>query len=73
VRRADPERTYTAKRAGLARIAERIGQERAEALMASLEREAASLGLDRGSGEFWREAERRARETVVNGSAQDFG
>ena len=61
MRRADPERIYQAKRAGfVARIADRIGQERAESLLAALEREAVSLGLDRRSAEFWREAERRA-------------
>ena len=61
MRRADPDRVYQAKRAGfVARIADRIGQERAAALIAGLEREAVSLGLDRGSMEFWREAERRA-------------
>ena len=61
MRRADPERIYQAKRAGfVARIADRIGHDHAEALIAALEREAASLGIDRGSVEFWREAERRA-------------
>ena len=61
MRRADPERIYQAKRAGfLARLADSIGQERAEALIAGLEREAASVGLEHGSDEFWREAERRA-------------
>ena len=60
MRRADPERIYQAKRAGfVARIADRVGRERAEALIAALEREAASLGLGHGSVEFWREAERR--------------
>ena len=61
MRRADPERIYHAKRAGfVTRIADRVGRKRAEALIAALEREAASLGLNRGSAEFWREAERRA-------------
>jgi hypothetical protein len=69
VRRADPERIYQAKRAGfVARIADRLGQERAEALIAAVEREAASLGLQRGSVECWREAERRA--TGVGGHQQ---
>jgi hypothetical protein len=58
-RRADPERIYQAKRTGfVARIADKIGQERAEGLIADLEREAASLGLERGSEAFWRDAER---------------
>lgn len=52
MRRADPERIYQAKRAGfLARIADRIGHERAERLIAALERETASLGLQRESAE----------------------
>ena len=64
MRRADPERIYQAKRAGfVARIADGIGQERAEAPIAALKREAASLGLQPGSVEFWREAERRAGRT----------
>jgi hypothetical protein len=47
VRRADPERIYQAKRAGfVARVADRAGQDRAEALIATLEREAAPLGLE---------------------------
>ena len=61
MRRADPKRIYQAKRAGcVARIADRIGPERAEAIIAALEREAAPMGLERGSAAFWREAERRA-------------
>ena len=60
VRRADPERIYLAKRAGfVARIADRVGHERAETLIAVLER-GGSLGPQRDLVEFWNEAERRA-------------
>lgn len=65
MRRADPERIYQAQRAGfLARMvtARRMPQERAEAVLHALEAECAALGLERGSPEFWREAERRAGE-----------
>ena len=49
------------RRAGfVARVADRIGSERAEAVVASLEREAASRGLVRGSAAFWHEAHQRA-------------
>jgi hypothetical protein len=44
----------------VARIADKLGRERAEAVIAALQRAAASLGLEIGSDEFWREAERRA-------------
>jgi hypothetical protein len=44
----------------IARLADRIGTERAEQVIASLEREGASLGLARGSDTYWREADRRA-------------
>jgi hypothetical protein len=61
VRPAHPQRIYQAKRAGfVARLADRIGQERAQATVAAVEREAGSLGLERGSEAFWAEAERRA-------------
>jgi hypothetical protein len=64
MRRGDPERIYQAKRMGMiARLSSPrtgIGAERAEALVATLESDADSLGLRRGSIEFWREADRRA-------------
>jgi hypothetical protein len=55
--RRDPERIYQAHRAGtLRRLADQqhLGDERAEALIAAWEAEAASRGLDRHSTVFWR-------------------
>jgi hypothetical protein len=63
VRRGDPERIYQAQRAGfLTRLTRslRVRPDRAEALIADLERDAPELGLRRGSVEFRREADRRA-------------
>ena len=52
------ERIYQAKRAGLVgRIAHAVGAERAEALMAAWEVEAAQRGLPRESVAFWTEVE----------------
>jgi hypothetical protein len=58
--RRDPERIYQAHRAGtLRRLADQqhLGDERAEALIAAWEAEAASRGLDRHSSAFWREGD----------------
>ncbi len=58
-RRGDPERIYAAQRAGVvARMGHRRGLERAEALVAEWETEAAWRGIGRGSRGFWSEAER---------------
>jgi hypothetical protein len=62
MRRGDPERIYQAQRAGFVEgVVSRheATRERAEAVVDALEEECASLGLERGSPEFWREAERR--------------
>ena len=60
MRRGDPERMYQAQRAGaVERLARAVHRERVEAVLDLLEAEAPALGLERGSPEFWREAERR--------------
>ncbi len=62
MRRADPERIYVAQRAGfLEGVASRHEEtrERATAVLDALEAECEALGIERGSPEFWREAERR--------------
>ena len=64
VRRGDPERIYQAQRIGTIEGVVRrheATRERAEAVLGALEAECAELGLERGSPDFWREAERRLR------------
>lgn len=67
VKRGDPERIYLAQRAGFIERAVSRGEatrERAEAVVDALEAECSALELERGSPEFWREAERRTRAST---------
>lgn len=58
-RRADPERIYAAQRAGtVARLTDRLGPTRAEALVARWEAEAEIRGVGRDTRAYWSEAER---------------
>ena len=59
-RRRDPERIYSAKRAGLmARLehAHHLSEERAEAVMASWEAEASKRGLVHEMPAYWSQAD----------------
>jgi hypothetical protein len=61
MRRADPERLYQAKLAGLRnRIRDewRVSQDAADALLLEWEQEASARGLDRAEPAYWDEAEK---------------
>jgi hypothetical protein len=63
MRKGDPERIYQTQRAGfLEGVVSRheATRERAEAVVDAREAECGTLGLERGSPEFWSEAERRS-------------
>ena len=64
MRRGDPERIYQAQRAGFMEgtvSRHEAPRERVEAILNALEAECESLHLERGSPEFWTEAERRIK------------
>jgi hypothetical protein len=65
-RRPDPERIYSAQRAGtVARLTDRLGSTKAEALVARWEAEAARRGVGRDAPAYWSEAERWFKEQAA--------
>jgi len=67
MRRGDPQRIYDAKLAGLrnrVRDAWRVPGDRADALLAEWQVEAAARGLEHGDPAYWSQAERWVEEQL---------